>query len=45
VPKPRTGIKSGNGKREAQPEIVVNDKSRFVPVPKPKQKLNQVTGM
>jgi len=36
VPKPRTGIKSGIGEKETQPENVVIDRYRFVPVPKPR---------
>ena len=44
VPKPRTGIKSGIGKRETQPDNVVSDKCRFVPVPKPRTSIKPGDG-
>ena len=44
VPKPRTGIKSGIGKKETQPDNVVSDKCRFVPVPKPRTSIKPGDG-
>jgi len=44
VPKPRTGIKSGIGKKETQPENVVIDRCRFVPVPKPRTSIQPGNG-
>jgi len=44
VPKPRTGIESGTGEKETQPENVVIDRFRFVPVLKPRTSIKPGNG-